>query len=130
MYNTLAPTTLPEIARVDLSTPILQLKSLGINNLMKFDWITAPPSEAVLRSLEGLVGAGMITDDGELTSAGEKVAEVPLDINIARMLFASKEHECGQEILTIAAMVTVQVSDLCQKLIEPNANIGCVRMFL
>jgi HrpA-like RNA helicase len=80
--------TPPEITRTDLTTPILQLKSLGIDDLMKFEWVTPPPAEAVLRALEGLVAAGMIGEDGRLTAVGEKVAECPVDVNIARMASA------------------------------------------
>jgi ATP-dependent RNA helicase DDX35 len=105
----MSATTAAEIARVDLTTPILQLKSLGIDDLMKFEWVTAPPAEAVLRALETLVGAGMIGSDGRLTVTGEKVSEVPIEVNIARMLFMSKEFNCGHEVLTIAAMTAVQV---------------------
>jgi ATP-dependent RNA helicase DDX35 len=105
-------------------TPILQLKSLGIDDLMKFEWVTAPPAETVLRALEGLVAAGMIGADGRLTAMGEQVAECPVEVGIARMvgsrysrriilltcfqLFRSKDFQCGDEALTIAAMTTVQ----------------------
>lgn len=94
--------------------------------MMNFEWVTSPPAESVLRALEGLFAAGMIGDDGRLTVTGEKVAECPVEVNIARMvcsvtwsyravadfpqLFSSKEYTCGEEILTIAAMTTVQVS--------------------
>jgi len=110
-----------------MTTPILQLKSLGIDDLMKFEWVSAPPAESVLRALEGLFAAGMIGDDGRLTAVGEQVAECSIEVNIARMvhfthncdfvawlmhrqLFASKDFNCGEEILTIAAMISIQVS--------------------
>ncbi|KZV91608.1 P-loop containing nucleoside triphosphate hydrolase protein [Exidia glandulosa HHB12029] len=101
-------TTAPEITRTDLTTPILQLKALGIDDLVKFEWVTNPPAEAVLRALEGLVAAGMVGEDGRLTVDGEKVAECPVEVGIARMLFSSRDYQCGEEILTIAAMVAVQ----------------------
>lgn len=84
----LPPTTPPEISRNDLIGPILQLKALGINDLMKFDWVTNPPAESVLRALEGLVSAGMVDEEGRMTPVGEKVAECPLEVNIARMVSA------------------------------------------
>ncbi|KAJ7109093.1 P-loop containing nucleoside triphosphate hydrolase protein [Mycena epipterygia] len=71
-------------------TPILQLKSLGIDDLMKLEWVSAPPAESILRALEGLV------------------AECPVEVGVARMLFSSKELRCGEEILTITAMTSVQ----------------------
>ncbi|KIM80932.1 hypothetical protein PILCRDRAFT_525171 [Piloderma croceum F 1598] len=126
-FQSLPRTTSPEITRTDMTTPILQLKSLGVDDLMKFEWVTAPPAESVLRALEGLVAAGMIGEDGRLTTVGEQVAECPVEVNIARMvnsylvlpykvslvcflvqLFSSKEFKCGEEILTIAAMTSVQ----------------------
>ena len=98
---------------------------------MKFEWVTSPPAESVLRALEGLVASGMLDPEGRLTSVGEKVSECPVEVNIARMvrpifqhyphlyenhstqLFASKDFTCGDEVLSIAAMTTVQVS-MCQ----------------
>ncbi|KAI0747764.1 P-loop containing nucleoside triphosphate hydrolase protein [Daedaleopsis nitida] len=108
VFEQLRQTTPPEITRTDLTTPIIQLKSLGIDDLMKFEWVSSPPAESVLRALEGLFNAGMIGEDGRLTVIGEKVAECPVEVNIARMLFSSKDYKCGEEILTIAAMTTVQ----------------------
>ncbi|KAG9024377.1 hypothetical protein FRB95_011611 [Tulasnella sp. JGI-2019a] len=101
-------TTPPEVVRSDLTTPILQLKALGIDDLVKFEWVTNPHAEGVLRALEGLVSAGMIGEDGRLTPVGEKVAECPVDVNVARTLFNSKDYKCGEEMLTIAAMTSVQ----------------------
>ncbi|CAK5264052.1 unnamed protein product [Mycena citricolor] len=101
-FDALPLSTPPEITRTDMTTPILQLKSLGIDDLTKFEWVSAPPSESVLRALEGLVAAGMIGEDGRLTVVGEQVAECPVE------LFNSKDLKCGEEILTIAAMTAVQ----------------------
>ncbi|KAG8744758.1 hypothetical protein FRC10_009523 [Ceratobasidium sp. 414] len=108
VFPTLPKATAPELTRTDITTPLLQLKSLGIDDLMRFEWVSPPPSESVLRALEGLVRAGMIGQGGELTEVGAKVAECPVEVGIARMLFSSKEYKCGQEILTIAAMTAVQ----------------------
>ncbi|KAF9269082.1 P-loop containing nucleoside triphosphate hydrolase protein [Marasmius fiardii PR-910] len=107
-FESLPPSTPAEITRTDLTTPILQLKALGIDNLMKFEWVSAPPAESMLRALEGLFAAEMIGEDGRLTAIGQKVAEFPVEMGIARMLFKSKEYQCGEEILTIAAMTSVQ----------------------
>lgn len=87
VFKTLPSTTSPEITRTDMTTPILQLKSLGIDDLMKFDWVSAPPAETVLRALEGLLGAGMIDEHGRLTVIGEQVSECPVEVGIARMVW-------------------------------------------
>lgn len=85
-FEALPYSTPPEITRTDMTTPILQLKSLGIDDLMKFEWVTAPPAESVLRALEGLFAAGMIGEDGRLTVIGEQVAECPVEVGVARMV--------------------------------------------
>lgn len=85
-YETMADSTPAEITRTDMTTPILQLKALGIDDLMKFDWVSSPPSESVLRALEGLVAAGMLGEDGRLTVIGAQVAECPVELGIARMV--------------------------------------------
>ncbi|KAJ4482549.1 P-loop containing nucleoside triphosphate hydrolase protein [Lentinula aciculospora] len=107
-FDRLPYSTPPEITRTDMTTPLLQLKSLGIDNLMKFEWVSAPPAESVLRALENLFAAGMVGEDGRLSPVGQKVAECPVDVGIARMLFSSQEYQCGEEILTIAAMCSIQ----------------------
>jgi len=107
-FDTLPSTTPPEITRIDLMMPILQLKSLGIDDVMKFEWITSPPTESMLRAFEGLIAAEMMRDDGCLTSVGERAAEFPLDVGFARMLFRSRDFRCGEEILTIIAVTAVQ----------------------
>ena len=89
----LVKTTPPEIMRTDLTSSIIQLKSLGIDDLMKFEWVTNPPAESVLRALETLVGAGMVGEDGRLTPMGEQVAECPIEVNIARMVCATLLHD-------------------------------------
>ena len=53
---------------------------------MKFEWVTSPPVESVLRALEGLAASGMLDVDGHLTDMGEKVSECPVEVNIARMV--------------------------------------------
>lgn len=92
-YKALPVTTSPEITRTDMTTPILQLKSLGIDDLMKFDWVSAPPAESVLRALEGLHASGMIDENGRLTPIGEQVSECPVEVGIARMVLAFLEHD-------------------------------------
>lgn len=71
-------TTPPEITRTDLTMPILQLKALGVDDLVKFEWVTNPPAEGVLRALESLIGAGMVGEDGR---SGERSDFSPRSLN-------------------------------------------------
>ena len=63
-FNQLAGTTLPEIQRVNLATVALQLKALGFDDLLGFDFMDKPPQAALLRALELLYALGALTDTG------------------------------------------------------------------
>ncbi|KAL0384886.1 UNVERIFIED_CONTAM: Pre-splicing factor ATP-dependent RNA helicase DEAH1 [Sesamum radiatum] len=54
-YNDLDDNTIPEIQRTNLANVVLSLKSLGINDLLNFDFMDPPPSEALLKALELLM---------------------------------------------------------------------------
>ncbi|ODN84690.1 hypothetical protein L202_00583 [Cryptococcus amylolentus CBS 6039] len=104
-------TTPPELVRSDISLYLLQLKALGIDNLAKFDFMSPPPSEMMIRALEFLFCLKAIDDEGRLARPiGERMAEVPLDPMMAAILLNSQEFQCGEEILSIAAMTSVQAS--------------------
>lgn len=66
--------------------------------------MTNPPAESVLRALEGLIGAGMVDpESGRLTDVGEKVAECPVEVNVARMV---TESNSSVQILTRSRRLT------------------------
>lgn len=66
---------------------ISQLKALGIDNILGFDWPASPSPEAMVRALEVLYSLGVLDDDAKLTSpAGFQVAEIPLVCCIHNML--------------------------------------------
>ncbi|RCH88984.1 hypothetical protein CU098_002468, partial [Rhizopus stolonifer] len=108
-YQSLRDTSIPEIQRSNLAPIILQLKALGIDNVLRFDFITPPPAELMTRALELLYSLKALDDVGRLTiPLGMQLAEFPLDPMLARILLASKEFGCSHEIVTIAAMTSVQ----------------------
>ncbi|GAA6064641.1 hypothetical protein JCM10212_004483 [Sporobolomyces blumeae] len=104
----LLPTTPPEITRSDLALIVLQLKSLGVHNVVRFEWMSSPTSVALERALEFLNCLGALDDEGKLTSPlGERMAEVPVDPMMSKILLDSHRYGCSDEILTIAAMTSV-----------------------
>jgi len=71
---------------VDLSAAIVQLKALGINQLTKVDWLTIPPSSNLSCALDMLIQSEIVDKDGRLTMLGLKVAEVPLEVDTAKLV--------------------------------------------
>ncbi|BEJ09885.1 hypothetical protein CcaverHIS641_0608000 [Cutaneotrichosporon cavernicola] len=98
-----------QLVRSDVSMYLLQLKALGIDNLAKFDFMSPPPSDMMVRSLEFLYSLKALDEEGRLTRPlGERMAELPLDPMMAAILLNSFTFKCSEEILTIAAMTQVQ----------------------
>ncbi|KAF2902571.1 hypothetical protein ILUMI_03619 [Ignelater luminosus] len=99
--------TVPEIQRMNLGNAVLMLKALGIHDLVHFDFLDPPPAETLVLALEQLYALGALNHRGELTKLGRKMAEFPVDPMMAKMLLASAEYKCSEEIVTIAAMLSV-----------------------
>ncbi|KAJ1679579.1 DEAH-box ATP-dependent RNA helicase prp43 [Spiromyces aspiralis] len=99
--------TYPEILRCNLSVVVLQLKKIGIDDLVHFDFMDPPAPETLMRALELLNYLGALDDEGELTEFGAKMSEFPLDPQLAKMLMDSPKFKCSQEILSVAAMLSV-----------------------
>lgn len=79
--------TVPEICRTDLTGFILQLKALGISNVLRFDYLDNPPSSMLIRALELLYALGALDESGHLTlDLGMKMAEMPLDPMMAKIV--------------------------------------------
>lgn len=66
-----------------------------------------PAPETLMRALELLNYLGALDDEGELTDTGALMAEFPLDPQLSKMLIASAGLNCSNEVLTIAAMLSV-----------------------
>ncbi|GAB2298615.1 ATPdependent RNA helicase [Dionaea muscipula] len=100
---------IPEIQRSNLVSSVIQLKALGIDNILGFDWPASPSPEAMIRALEVLYSLGVLDDDAKLTSpTGFQVAEIPLEPMLSKMILVSGQLGCSEEILTIAATLSIQ----------------------
>jgi pre-mRNA-splicing factor ATP-dependent RNA helicase DHX16 len=106
----LEPNTVPEIMRTNMANVVLMLKSLGINDLLHFDFMDSPPADALIRALEQLYALGALNDRGELTKLGRRMAEFPLDPMLSKAVIASEKYECVSEVLSTVAMLSLGAS--------------------
>jgi ATP-dependent RNA helicase DDX35 len=110
-FDNLPPATVPEIQRSNLAPTILQLKALGIDNIARFDFLTPPPAELIVRALELLYSLGALDDYAKLTKPlGTRMAELALEPMLAACLLNSSlpAFNCQSEMLSIAAMTSLQ----------------------
>ncbi|KAL7962404.1 P-loop containing nucleoside triphosphate hydrolase protein [Trichoderma compactum] len=107
-YQTLPETNPPEIQRSNLASTILQLKALGIDNVVRFDFLSAPPSELMSKALELLYSLGALDDYAKLTQPlGSRMAELAVEPMMAKTLLSAPQFNCLSEMLTIAAMTSL-----------------------
>ncbi|KAL1625005.1 hypothetical protein SLS54_003732 [Diplodia seriata] len=103
--NDMEANTTPEIQRTNLSSTVLLLKSLGINDLVGFDFMDAPPADTLIRSLELLYALGALNDKGELTKRGRQMAEFPTDPMVSAAILKADQLQCVEEVLSIVSML-------------------------
>ncbi|XP_059934786.1 probable ATP-dependent RNA helicase DHX35 isoform X1 [Mesoplodon densirostris] len=108
-FDQLPQSTVPEMQRSNLAPVILQLKALGIDNVLRFHFMSPPPAQSMVQALELLYALGGLDKDCHLTEPlGMRIAEFPLNPMFAKMLLESGNFGCSQEILSIAAMMQIQ----------------------
>ncbi|PNW76512.1 hypothetical protein CHLRE_11g467654v5 [Chlamydomonas reinhardtii] len=107
-FAQLPKVTVPEMQRSNLVSMVLQLKSLGIDNVMRFEWLAPPPAEAMVRALEELHALRVLDDDARLTKdVGLALAALPLEPSLGAALLAARRLGCVEELLTVAALMSV-----------------------
>lgn len=104
--NEMLPTSIPDIQRTNLAMTVLQLKAMGINDLVRFDFMDPPPIQTLLTALENLYALAALDEEGLLTRIGRRMAEFPLEPQLSKILIASADLGCSEEILTIVAMLS------------------------
>ncbi|KAL9646511.1 hypothetical protein ABK040_006570 [Willaertia magna] len=104
-FGDLDEQTYPEILRSNLSTVVLTLKKLGIDDLVHFDFMDPPAPETLMRALESLNYLGALNDEGDLTKLGDEMSNFPLDPHLAKLILESHKFGCSNEICIIAAML-------------------------
>ncbi|BFZ19516.1 hypothetical protein BsWGS_22555 [Bradybaena similaris] len=108
-YRKLPAATAPEMQRSDLAPVILQLKALGISNVLRFHFMSPPPAQNMVRGLELLYALGALDDAGNLTSPlGLQMAEFPLSPSFSKVLLSSGDFGCSEEAIIVCAMTQIQ----------------------
>lgn len=75
------PTNVPEIQRTNLASTVLSLKAMGINDLLSFDFMDAPPMQTLISAMEQLHALSALDDEGLLTRLGRRVSVQVKNLN-------------------------------------------------
>ena len=112
-YDARPEFTEPEILRTNLASVILQMTAIGLGDVASFPFLE-PPDRASIRDgyllLEEL-GAIEQDDDGgsrRLTPIGRRLARLPVDPRLGRMVLEAEQQDCVREVLVLAAALSIQ----------------------
>uniref|UniRef100_A0A8B9ZPK9 DEAQ-box RNA dependent ATPase 1 n=2 Tax=Anas zonorhyncha TaxID=75864 RepID=A0A8B9ZPK9_9AVES len=101
------PSPAPHVSETSLSRLVLLLKRLDIADMGQCDFLDRPAPESLMQALEDLDYLAALDDDGNLSEVGIIMSEFPLDPQLAKALIASCEFDCVEEMVSLAAMLTV-----------------------
>ncbi|TQS34935.1 hypothetical protein Golomagni_04662 [Golovinomyces magnicellulatus] len=104
--NEMEESTTPEIQRTNLNGVVLLLKSLGINDLLEFEFMDPPPTETLISALNQLFALQALNHQGEMTKLGRQMAEFPTDPMLAKAILAADKLSCVEEVLSIVSMLS------------------------
>ncbi|MDW8261527.1 MAG: ATP-dependent RNA helicase HrpA [Phycisphaerales bacterium] len=106
-YARREPFTQPEILRTSLASIILQMAALRLGEVSNFPFIDPPDPRLVRDGYATLHELGAIDENNALTPIGRKLARLPVDPRIGRMILAAIDENCLEEVLIIAAALSV-----------------------
>ncbi|AMD20894.1 HDR152Cp [Eremothecium sinecaudum] len=107
-YGRLPDQSEPEIARCDVTAPLLMLKQLGVADLVNWKWLEHPGRDAIVQALQELYMLGALDDAGNITSDGRTMALLPLAPHLSRVLIEAHKNGCLSPVLDIISCLSVE----------------------
>jgi ATP-dependent helicase HrpA len=99
--------TEPEIHRTNLAAVILQMHALRLGDIEAFPFVEPPDGRFVRDGQRTLQELGALHDDTTLTPLGARLAKLPLDPRLGRILLAGAQEQCIVETAIIVAALSV-----------------------
>jgi len=106
--RSLPKVTVPEILRSNLASVTLQMKAMGIEDVVRFDFMEPPDKVRLVKSLRLLFLLGALDEDGALLDLGKRMSSLPLEPQYARVLLAASEQGAASEALTLVSMMSAE----------------------
>jgi ATP-dependent helicase HrpA len=98
----------PEILRTNLASVILQMASSGLGAIEDFPFLDPPDRRQIRDGVNLLHELGALDDADALTPLGRRVAQLPVDPRLARMVIEAGRLGCADEVIVIAAALSIQ----------------------
>jgi ATP-dependent helicase HrpA len=106
-FNARPEFTDPEILRTNLAGVILQMTAYRLGDIASFPFIDPPDKRNIADGIALLNELGAFTDRRELTPLGRKLAALPIDPRMARMVMEADRNGCVHEVMVIASVLSI-----------------------
>jgi ATP-dependent RNA helicase HrpA len=107
-YESREEFTAPEIQRTNLAAVILRTMHLKLGNIQEFPFLDPPKPTTIREGYKTLHELGAIDDDEHVTATGQRMAPLPVDPRVSRMILAAIDEQALPEVLVIAAALESQ----------------------
>ena len=97
----------PEILRTNLAAVILQMAALQLGDMEDFPFLDPPDKRSVRDGVQLLQELGGFDESGAITALGRRLAQLPLDPRIGRMILQADAEGCVREVLVLAAALSI-----------------------
>ncbi|MCV7221818.1 ATP-dependent RNA helicase HrpA [Mycolicibacterium elephantis] len=97
----------PEILRTNLAAVILQMAALNLGDIQTFPFLDPPESRSIRDGVQLLQELGAFDRDGKITDIGRRLAQLPVDPRLGRMILQADAEGCVAEILVLAAALSI-----------------------
>ncbi|MFE7225466.1 ATP-dependent RNA helicase HrpA [Nocardioides sp. NPDC057577] len=97
----------PEILRTNLASVILQMASLGLGDIARFPFVEAPDRRNITAGVQLLEELGAMRAQ-RLTKLGRRLARLPIDPRLARMVLEAERLGCVRDVIVVAAALSLQ----------------------
>lgn len=100
--------TSPEIHRTSLASVILTMTQLRLGKVKNFPFIEPPNEKAVNDGYRNLQEIGALDEKRQLTQEGKKIAHLPIDPSVAKMVIEGERNGVLAEVIIIASVLSIQ----------------------
>ncbi|BBX22646.1 ATP-dependent helicase HrpA [Mycolicibacter terrae] len=97
----------PEVLRTNLAAVLLQMAALRLGEVTDFPFLDPPDARSVRDGVALLIELGAFDAQGQITDLGRRLARLPVDPRLGRMILAADDEGCLRELLVLAAALTI-----------------------
>lgn len=114
----------PEILRTPIEGVVLQMKSMGLHNVINFPFPTPPSRQGLAKAEKLLKNLGALSSQGKITQIGHRLSTYPLSPRFGKMLYIGHQHGCMPYVIALVAALAVGDLFVPENQIDPTPAKG------